>query len=142
MKSKTSVFSVYAKSKAKTSAEARRLSVSELEKLIGHLNATLASEKIKLEKKQAQERLATIQKVNDLLAESGLKPEDLRKAPSKAGTKKSVAGKRGKKAKVPPRYRLEIAGTEHFWSGRGRTPRVFQDYFDAGNSRESCEIAA
>lgn len=142
MKSKTSVFSVYAKSRAKTSAEARRLAVPELEKLIGHLNATLASEKVKLEKKQAQERLATIQKVNDLLAESGLKPEDLKKAPRKVGTKKSAARKNGKRAKVLPRYRLEIDGTEYLWSGRGRTPKVFQEYFDAGNSRESCEIAA
>lgn len=141
MKGKTSIFSVYAKSKAKTSAEARRLSVPELEKLIANLNATLAAEKTKLEKKEAQDRVATIQKVNDLLAESGLKPDDLKKAPRKAGAKKQASGKVGKKAKVPPRYRLEIDGNEHLWSGRGRTPRVFQEYFDAGNSRESCEIA-
>jgi DNA-binding protein H-NS len=142
MKGKTSVFSVYAKSRTKTSAEARRLAVPELEKLIGHLQATLAAEKVKLEKKEAQDRLATIQKVNDLLAESGLKPEDLKKAPRKASAKKSAAGKRGKKAKVLPRYRLAIDGNEYLWSGRGRTPKVFQEYFDAGNSRESCEIAA
>ena len=90
MKGKSSVFSAYAKSKAKTSAEARRLSIAELEKLIANLNASLAAEK----------------------------------------------------AKVPPRYRLEIDGKEYLWSGRGRTPRVFREYFDAGNSRESCEIAA
>ena len=142
MKGKTSLFSAYAKSRAKTSAEARRLSVAELEKLIGHLNTVLAAEKTKLEKKEAQDRLATIQKVNDILAESGLKPEDLTKAPRKASAKKPAAGKRGKKAKVLPRYRLELDGNEYLWSGRGRTPRVFKEYFDAGNSRESCEIAA
>lgn len=142
MKSKTSAFSVYAKSRAKTNTEARRLSVPELEKLIANLNAALAAEKSKLQKKEAQERQATIQKVNDLLAESGLKPEDLKKAPRKTSAKRPKAGKRGRKAKVPPRYRLEIDGQEYLWSGRGRTPRVFQEYFDAGNSRESCEIAA
>lgn len=142
MKGKNSVFSVYAKSKTKTSAEARRLSLAELEKLIANLTATLAAEKEKLKKKEAQDRLATIQKVNDLLAESGLKPEDLKKAPRKASAKRTAAKKTGKKAKVPPRYRLEIDGKEYLWSGRGRTPRVFQEYFDAGNSRESCEIAA
>tara|TARA_R110002110_G_scaffold110071_4_gene274489 strand:- start:115914 stop:116342 length:429 start_codon:yes stop_codon:yes gene_type:complete len=142
MKGKNSVFSVYAKSKTKTSAEARRLSLAELEKLIANLTATLAAEKEKLKKKEAQDRLATIQKVNDLLAESGLKPEDLKKAPRKASAKRTAAKKPGKKAKVPPRYRLEIDGKEYLWSGRGRTPRVFQEYFDAGNSRESCEIAA
>ncbi len=142
MKSKNSVFSAYAKSKAKTNAEARRLSIAELEKFIANLNASLAAEKAKLKKKETQERLATIQKVNDLLAESGLKPEDLKKAPRKAGTKRKASAKRGKKAKVAPRYRLEIDGKEHLWSGRGRTPKVFRAYFDAGNSRESCEIAA
>ena len=142
MKGKNSVFSVYAKSKTKTSAEARRLSLAELEKLIANLTATLAAEKEKLKKKEAQDRLATIQKVNDLLAESGLKPEDLKKAPRKASAKRTATTKRGKKAKVPPRYRLEIDGKEYLWSGRGRTPRIFQEYFDAGNSRESCEIAA
>ncbi len=142
MKGKSSVFSAYAKSKAKTSAEARRLSIAELEKLIANLNASLAAEKAKLKKKETQDRLATIQKVNDLLAESGLKPEDLKKAPRKVGVKRKAGAKRGKTAKVPPRYRLEIDGKEYLWSGRGRTPRVFREYFDAGNSRESCEIAA
>ncbi|MEQ8800489.1 H-NS histone family protein [Haliea sp.] len=142
MKGKNSVLSVYAKSKTRTSAEARRLSLAELENLVANLTATLAAEKEKLKKKEAQDRLATIQKVNDLLAESGLKPEDLKKAPRKASAKRTATTKRGKKAKVPPRYRLEIDGKEYLWSGRGRTPRVFQEYFDAGNSRESCEIAA
>ncbi|MEQ9464665.1 MAG: H-NS histone family protein [Haliea sp.] len=140
MKEKNSVFSAYAKSKAKTSAEARRLSIAELEKLIANLNASLATEKAKLKKKESQDRLATIQKVNDLLAESGLKPEDLKKAPRKAGAKRKASAKRAKKARIPPRYRLEIDGREYLWSGRGRTPRVFREYFDAGNSRESCEI--
>lgn len=154
-----------------TRTEASRLSIADLEKLIASLGKTLAAEKTKLEKKQSQERSATIKKVNALMAESGLQPNDLKKttvkpkgkakakvstkakakaktktpkAASKAAAKgKPAAAKEvGKRATVPPRYRLELDGQEHLWSGRGRTPKVFQAYFDAGNSRESCEISA
>jgi DNA-binding protein H-NS len=88
------------------------------------------------------------------LAESGLEPNDLKTAAAKpkgkakpknkaaAKGKLAAAKKAGKRATVPPRYRLELGGQEHLWSGRGRTPKVFQAYFDAGNSRESCEISA
>lgn len=66
------------------------------------------------------------------------------KAASKAAAKGKPAAtkKAGKRSTVPPRYRLELDGQEHLWSGRGRTPKVFQAYFNAGNSRESCEITA
>ena len=79
MKVKPSALAVFAKSKVKAKAEARRLSQEELEKLIASLNEALKAEKEKTKKKQEQDRVATIRKVNDLLAESGLKPEDLKK---------------------------------------------------------------
>ncbi|WP_339720045.1 H-NS family nucleoid-associated regulatory protein, partial [Marinomonas primoryensis] len=41
---------------------------------------------------------------------------------------------------VEPKYRLTVEGETHEWTGRGRTPKVFQAYFDAGNSRDSVEI--
>ncbi|WP_350145113.1 H-NS family nucleoid-associated regulatory protein [Haliea sp.] len=66
-------------------------------------------------------------------------PKAASKAPAKG--KPAAAKKVGKRPTIPPRYRLEIDGQEHLWSGRGRTPKVFQAYFDAGNSRESCEIS-
>jgi DNA-binding protein H-NS len=31
-------------------------------------------------------------------------------------------------------------GEMHQWTGRGRTPKVFQAYFDKGGSKESCLI--
>ena len=46
------------------------------------------------------------------------------------------------RASVAPKYRLVVNGEEYLWTGRGRTPKVFQEYFDAGNSRESCEISS
>ncbi|HAN27055.1 MAG TPA: DNA-binding protein [Haliea salexigens] len=123
----------------KAKAEARRLSQEELEKLIASLNEALKAEKEKTKKKQEKDRVATIRKVNDLLAESGLKPEDLKKNASAARKRKATAKSR-KTGTVPAKYRLVIDGKKHEWTGRGRTPKVFQAYFDAGNSRESCAI--
>lgn len=162
MKGKTSALAPFVKSTTMARTEARRLPIGDLEKLVASLGKTLAAEKNKLEKKQSQERTATIKKVNALLAESGLQPNDLKKtaanpkrktqakvetkAKTKTAGKATVKGKRtvvkkvGKRATVPPRYHLELDGKEYLWSGRGRTPKVFQAYFDAGNSRESCEI--
>jgi|TARA_R110000772_G_scaffold250631_1_gene365326 DNA-binding protein H-NS len=139
MKVKPSALAVFAKSKVKAKAEARRLSQEELEKLIASLNEALKAEKEKTKKKQEQDRVATIRKVNDLLAESGLKPEDLKKTAS-AASKRKATGKSRKTGTVPAKYRLVIDGKKHEWTGRGRTPKVFQAYFDAGNSRESCAI--
>ena len=139
MKVKPSALAVFAKSKVKAKAEARRLSQEELEKLIASLNEALKAEKEKTKKKQEQDRVATIRKVNDLLAESGLKPEDLKKNASAARKRKATAKSR-KTGTVPAKYRLVIDGKKHEWTGRGRTPKVFQAYFDAGNSRESCAI--
>tara|TARA_R100000005_G_scaffold61204_1_gene31407 strand:+ start:1409 stop:1939 length:531 start_codon:yes stop_codon:yes gene_type:complete len=175
MKGKSSALAPFVKSTTMARAEARRLSLGDLEKLVSILDKTLASERTKVEKKQSEERTATIKKVNALLAENGLQPTDLnqvkarpkRKAKAKsdvkskakktaktrannkaktadkpaASTKHSAAKKPAKRKTVPPRYRLDIDGREYLWSGRGRTPKIFQAYFDAGNSRESCEIA-
>ncbi|WP_035526512.1 H-NS family nucleoid-associated regulatory protein [Haliea salexigens] len=139
MKVKPSALAVFAKSKVKAKAEARRLSQEELEKLIASLNEALKAEKEKTKKKQEKDRVATIRKVNDLLAESGLKPEDLKKNASAARKRKATAKSR-KTGTVPAKYRLVIDGKKHEWTGRGRTPKVFQAYFDAGNTRESCAI--
>ena len=180
MKGKTSALAPFVKSTTMARTEARRLSIDDLEKLVASLGKTLASEEAKLEKKKSQERTATIKKVNALLAENGLQPNDLDRAAAKpkrktkaknavkttakakakstartkanrraktaskpaASTKRVAAKKSAKRTTVPPRYRLDIDGKEYLWSGRGRTPKIFQAYFDAGNSRESCEIAA
>lgn len=138
MKAKKSALEEFAKSKTRAKAEARRLPFADLEKLIASLNEALTAEKAKEEKRLERERINSIEKINSLLAESGLKPEDLKKKTKTRANRKT--GKTTKRSKVPPRYRLVIDGKEHLWSGRGRTPRVFQAYFDAGNSRESCEI--
>lgn len=64
------------------------------------------------------------------------------KTAAKAKVKTKVKAKTRTKAsrKVPPKYRLKVGGQEYLWTGRGRAPRVFKDYMDAGNSKESCLI--
>jgi DNA-binding protein H-NS len=136
-----STFRELLSSKTTLKADARKLAIDELEKLIKALNEVLEAEKAKAAKKEGAAREANIRKINKLLAETGLDPEDLKK--NKAGKRKAGAkavGKAGKRTKVKPKYRLVIDGKEHLWSGRGRAPRVFQAYFDAGNSKESCLI--
>jgi DNA-binding protein H-NS len=125
-----------AKSKIKARAAVKNLSISELEKLISHLNAILKSEKQKEKTKADAAKKAKIAKIKALMAESGLSAADL-KAGAKVGRRKKKAAPRRKAA---PKYRLVIDGQEHLWSGRGRPPRVFKDYMDAGNSKESCAI--
>ena len=128
-------------SKTMLKADARKLAIDELEKLIKALNEVLAAEKAKAAKKEEAAREANIRKINKLLAETGLDPEDLKK--KKAGKRKTATkarGKAGKRAKVKPKHRLVVDGKEHLWSGRGRAPKVFQAHFDAGNSKESCLI--
>ena len=42
---------------------------------------------------------------------------------------------------VAPQYRIKDAqGLKHEWSGRGRTPKAFEHYFNNGGSKNSCRI--
>lgn len=137
-----STFREMLSSKTSLKADARKLAIDELEKLIKALNEVLAAEKAKAAKKEEAAREANIRKINQLLDETGLDPEDLKKTKAR-GKKKARARSSGKKAgraKVPPKYRLVVDGEEYLWSGRGRPPKAFQAYFDAGNSKESCRI--
>lgn len=126
-----------AKSKLKARSAAKSLSVDELEKVIANLTGVLRQEKAKEATKAAAAKRAKIAKIQALMAESGLKPEDLKGAGKGRGSKKAAAKKRGK---VAPKYRLVVNGEEHLWTGRGRPPKVFKDYMDAGNTKESCAL--
>jgi len=123
-----------AKSKLKARSAAKGLSVAELEKVIANLSGVLKAEKEKEKSQVEAAKKARIAKIKALMDESGLKPDDLKGVGR--GRKKATR----KKSKVPPKYRLVVDGKEHLWSGRGRPPKVFKDYMDAGNSKESCAI--
>ena len=137
---KPSAFEEFAKSKTKAKAEARKLDISDLKKLVISLSEALDAEQKKQKEKEEKDRLAKIAKINEMLAENGLKPEDLKKAGSGKRGRKPGPKAGAKRGPVPTKYRLVVDGKTHEWTGRGRTPKVFQAYFDAGNSRESVEI--
>ena len=134
---KASAFDIYVKSKAKAKAEAKRLALHDVDKLIGILQSVKSELEQKEAEKAEKEKQANIERIQALMAQSGLTPEDLTPS-SKRGGKKATSKARGA---VAPKYRLVVNGEEYLWTGRGRTPKVFQEYFDAGNSRESCEIS-
>lgn len=139
----SSILEELAKSRVKAKAAAKKLEISALKKLIQSLNIALEAEEKRIKEKQEKERLSKINKINKLLEESGLKLADLKQASAGGGklSKSRRTGKKaGKRGPVPPKYRLLVDGVEHLWSGRGRTPLVFAEYFDKGNSRESVEI--
>ncbi len=121
--------------KAKARAAGKELSVAQLENLIAGF--TNALEKAKEEEAAREEeqalKSARAEEIANLIAKSGLTMEEIALLTTpKAGATKGKT--------VEPKYRLVVAGETHEWTGRGRTPKVFQEYFDAGNSRDSVEI--
>ena len=130
-----------ARSRVKTKTAANKLEIALLKKLIESLNVALEAKVQRAKDKAEREKQNNIKRINAMLADSGLSIADLQQpAPRRRRrrTKKRRAGKRGK---VAPKYQLIVDGVEHLWSGRGRAPRVFAEYFSQGNSRESVEIA-
>lgn len=124
-----------ASNKAKARAAAKELSISQLENLMAGFSNALD----KMHEEQAAiaaENAAKAEqadKISKLIADSGLTLEEIKNL---TNLKPNLS--KGKT--VEPKYRLEKDGQIHEWTGRGRTPRVFQEYFDSGNSRKSVEI--
>ncbi|TBR41233.1 H-NS histone family protein [Marinomonas agarivorans] len=121
--------------KAKARAAAKELTIDQLENIIAGFSSALEKLKTEAEEKakQEQEKTRKAEELAKLIAQSGLTLEeiaDLSSAKTTATKSKSVE----------PKYRLVVDGEEHLWTGRGRTPKVFQTYFDAGNTKESCAI--
>ena len=127
-----------AKSKTKLRAAARGLSSEQLRKLIGNLQEILRSVEEKEAAKLKAAKRAKIGKIRALMAESGISAEDLASF-GKRG-RPSNKPRRKTKSKVAPKYRLVVDGAEYLWTGRGRPPKVFKEYLDAGNSKDSCAI--
>jgi DNA-binding protein H-NS len=112
------------------------VSVSTIDKVIQHLSEFRES-KAQFEAEQIQAeaaKKAALKEVKLKLRELGLTPDDLIDASFSVGPKKS---------KVVPKYRLiDADGKPHEWSGRGRTPRVFQERIDRGAKKEDFQIVS
>ncbi|MEM1141533.1 MAG: H-NS histone family protein [Pseudomonadota bacterium] len=134
----TSTLQPLAKSKLKLRAASKGLSSTELDKLINGLTQIKAATEQKASEKALAQKRAKLKKIKAMMADAGIDASELVGVKGKRGRKKGARTKA--KVTVPPKYRLVIKGEEFLWTGRGRAPRVFQDYFDKGKSKESCLI--
>jgi len=83
-----------------------------------------------------KQKIQKIKEIKSLLSEQNLSVNDLIDDSLHYISKPIKA-----KKKLPPKYRLvDLDGASHEWTGRGITPKVFQQYFDLGHSKESCLI--
>jgi DNA-binding protein H-NS len=110
------------------------LSVSDVEKVLTDLNEIL-QERHEEEVKAQQEEKQRMKKIADIrkrMAEAGIGLDDL----------KAIKAAEGPKRKVEAKYRIkDAAGTVHEWSGRGRTPVAFNEYFEKhGVTKEDTRI--
>jgi len=110
------------------------LSVSDVEKVLTDLNEILqerheADVTAQQEEKQRMKQIADIRK---RMAEAGIGLEDL----------KAIKAADGPKRQVEANSRItDASGTVHEWSGRGRTPVAFNEYFDKhGVTKEDTRI--
>jgi len=112
--------------------QCQELSTDEISKIITDLGDILEEHKAQeLAKSQAeQEKAGKIEAIRQAMLDSGIGFEDLKEiVPTVV------------KKKVQAKYRVVVDNMTHEWSGRGRTPVVFQQYFDANNAtKESCLI--
>ncbi|WP_210396632.1 H-NS family nucleoid-associated regulatory protein [Motiliproteus sediminis] len=116
---------------------AKDLSVAELEKLLTNAQEVI-EERAAEEAAAAEANKEKKQKIEELrkaMAQAGISAEELEAAIGGAKAKSATKGS------VKPKYQIEgVDGNIVQWTGRGRTPKVFQEYFDNGGSKEDCLI--
>ena len=129
-------YSNIARNKNRFRAACKDLSVEEMQTMANHLSEFIEkrAEEEASQAAQVAQKEAEKQAILTAMAAAGLAPEDFvsREAPTK--TKKV-------RKPVAPQYRIQDdQGTSHEWSGRGRTPKVFEHYFNNGGTKDNCRI--
>ncbi len=114
----------------------KEISLADMEKLAESL-ADLIEERKEEEVKVAaaeKEKLAKLEALKAEMQSAGIDISELLAAMESTPKAK-------KKSTVEPKYQVtDDQGNVHKWTGRGRTPKVFQAYFDKGHSKEDCLI--
>ncbi len=114
----------------------KELSLADMEKLSENLLEMIEERKSEeaarlVEQKEKLERLESLKKE---ILDSGIELSELIDSLEGGAAPK-------KKGSVKPKYEIRDAeGVLHQWTGRGRTPKVFQAYFDQGGTKEKCLI--
>lgn len=114
----------------------KELSASDLDKLFENLSDLINERKQEdaaMEAERAQKQ-ANIDAIKKQMADSGIDLNDLL-----ATLEVSSAAK--PKSVVKPKYQIDDGeGGMLQWTGRGRTPKLFQAYFDQGGNKDDCLI--
>jgi DNA-binding protein H-NS len=103
--------------------QCQELSLVEIEKVLGDLNEIYTERKEDEAKREAEEkaRVEKIEQIRMAMKEAGIDLNDLAEL-TESTPRKSVKAK----------YVItDDEGKVHEWSGRGRTPVIFQEYMDA-----------
>ncbi|RRJ84501.1 H-NS family nucleoid-associated regulatory protein [Aestuariirhabdus litorea] len=117
----------------------KSLTNQELEKLAANLGDVIKKRKADEKKQIESKKQKKLEEIKKLMNEAGLSPKDLGVEKAKRGRKAKAPKKAG--TKVAAKYQITDAeGKVHQWTGRGRTPKVFQAYFDQGHTKEECLI--
>ena len=125
-----------ARNKNRFRAACKEFNVAQLETMAKHLSEFIekrSKEEAVLAQQSAQKAVER-EAILAAIADAGLTPADF----FSAGTSKKVKTSR---KPVAPQYRIiDSQGTQHQWSGRGRTPKSFQQYFNNGGTKDTCRI--
>jgi DNA-binding protein H-NS len=112
--------------------------MDELQKFSSNLVIIIEQRKRKEDelREKHKQKIQAIEGIKSLLAEQNLSVDDLIGDPLHHLLRPIKA-----KNKLPPKYQLvDLEGATHEWTGRGIAPKVFQQHFDRGHSKESCLI--
>lgn len=115
----------------------KEITLADMEKLAETLSDLIEDRKEEESKFAAaqQEKLAKLEALKSEMQSAGIDISDLLAS--------MEAAPKAKKAKstVAPKYQVTDAeGNVQKWTGRGRTPKAFQAFFDKGHSKEDCLI--
>ena len=128
-----------ARSKAAANRAIKGLDVKQVERALENLAAAAKASKEREAQRTQRKKEDAVKKLKSMMDELGISAEDI-VTPKKSASagKKTTGPKKGKK--VAPKYQITVGGENYKWTGRGRTPVVFQNYVAQGGSLDDCLI--
>ncbi|KAE9537039.1 DNA-binding protein H-NS-like protein [Ursidibacter arcticus] len=117
---------------------AREVTLEQLEGLLEKLTIVVEEkrEAVKAQEAEVAQRLESLNKYRELLAQDGISAEELALLLGSSTESK----KREPRTPRPAKYKYVDNGVEKTWTGQGRTPSVIQKALDAGKSLKDFEI--